>query len=310
MGNLFGDSIAGGRGNLQVVKKVVVTVGGKFKDYIDEIQQSYVLGFTPYRLHKNVDGVFVTPIRAYEGRVYVLDDVSTMEVGDRHLETDTIDSKLVYFVKDDGGGGDIVTLQGDRGPAGARGLNGDSGNRGPAVSRGPTGKRGAEGPEGPPGKIGKMGPVGARGGIGACGEKSDKGDTGGVCQQGPVDPQGSTGPRGDQGSRGAAGKIGPKGDQGAPAVEIDIVAELCEQYRRGAYARYAINSMEDIELHDAARVMTIIDKGGRCNTSQSDVTRMATLSKTRVNSNYVLDLQGAFGIPAPCFRRTPPIRVC
>ena len=40
-----------------------------------------------------------------------------------------------------------------------------------------------------------------------------------------------------------AGKAGPKGDKGDPAVEIDIVAELCkhlpremvEQYRRGAY---------------------------------------------------------------------------
>ena len=47
--------------------------------------------------------------------------------------------------------------------------------------------------------------------------------------------------------------------------------------------------MGDIELHDAARVKTIIDKGGRCNASQSDVTRMATLAKTRVNSNYVLN---------------------
>ena len=36
--------------------------------------------------------------------------------------------------------------------------------------------------------------------------------------------------------------------------------------------------MEDMESHDAARVKTIIDKGGRCNASQSDVTWMATLS--------------------------------
>ena len=162
---------------------------GKFKDYINEIQQSYELGFTPYRLHKNVDGVFVTPIRVYEGRVYVLDDVATMEVGDRHLETDTIYSKLAYFVKGDGGGGgDFVTLQGDRGPAEARGLNGDFGEGGPAGNLGPTGKRGVEGPEGPPGKIGKMGPVGAHGGIGARGEKGDKGDTGDVGQQGSVGP--------------------------------------------------------------------------------------------------------------------------
>ena len=36
-----------------MVKKVVVTVG-KFKDYIYEIQQSYELGFAPYRLHTGV----------------------------------------------------------------------------------------------------------------------------------------------------------------------------------------------------------------------------------------------------------------
>ena len=91
--------------------------------------------------------------------------------------------------------------------------------------------------------------------------------------------------------------IGDKGDRGAPAVEIDIVSELCkhlpnaivEQYRLGAYARYAINSMEDIELHNAARVKTIVDKGVRHNASQIDVAKIATLSKTHVNSNYVLN---------------------
>ena len=95
---MFGDSIATGPGNLQMVKKIVVTKG-KFKDYIDE------LGFTPYRLHTNVDGTFVTPIRVYSGKVYVLDDVATMEVTDWYLETDTISSKLIYFVKGDGGSG-------------------------------------------------------------------------------------------------------------------------------------------------------------------------------------------------------------
>ena len=75
------------------------------------------------------------------------------------------------------------------------------------------------------------------------------------------------------------------------------MAELCkhlpivtvEQYHRGACDRFAINSMEDVELYYAARVKTIIDKDGRFNASQSDVTRMATLSQTRVNSNYVLN---------------------
>ena len=142
---------------------------GKYKDYIAEIRQSYELGVTPYRLHTNVDGTFLTPIREY-----VLNDVATMMVTNRYIAADN----LVYFVKSgDGGGGDIVALHGDRGPSGARGLKGDSGDRGPAVSRGPTGKRGVQGPGGPTGNIGKMGPVGVRGGAGTRGGKGDKGDT-------------------------------------------------------------------------------------------------------------------------------------
>ena len=113
-----------------------------------------MLGFTPYRLHKNADGTFVTPNRVYDGKVYVLDDAATMEVGDRDFITDIINSKLVYFVNGDGSSG--VALQGDRGPSGARGLKRDSGGKEPVGSRGPTGKRGVEGPESPPGKIGKM----------------------------------------------------------------------------------------------------------------------------------------------------------
>ena len=48
MVNVFGGSIASGPGgaNLQVVKKVVTTVG-RLEEYIGEIQQSYELGFTP-----------------------------------------------------------------------------------------------------------------------------------------------------------------------------------------------------------------------------------------------------------------------
>ena len=79
MVNVFGDSVASVPGNPQMVKKIVVTKG-KFKDYVNEMQQSYDLGFTPYRLHKNTAGTFVTPIRVYDGKVYVLDDVATMEI--------------------------------------------------------------------------------------------------------------------------------------------------------------------------------------------------------------------------------------
>ena len=170
----------------------------------------------------------------------------------------------------------------DTGPSDAKGLKGDSGGHGVAGGRGPTGERGAAGPGGPPGKIGKVGPAGARGGAGARGEQGDKGDTGGVGQHGPVGPQGGTGP---QVSRGATGAAGPKGNIGDPAVDIDIVAELCkhlpvemvEQYRRGAYICYAINLMVDIELHDTSHNKTIIDKGGHSNATQSGVSRMASL---------------------------------
>ena len=85
MVNVFGDSVG---------KKVVVTKG-KFKDYMDEIRQSYELGFTPYRLHTNVEGKFVTPIHVYSGKVNVLDVVATMEIGGHQIETDEISSKLI-----------------------------------------------------------------------------------------------------------------------------------------------------------------------------------------------------------------------
>ena len=172
MVNVFDNSIASGPGNLQVVNKVSVREG-KFKDYIDEIQQSYEVGYTPYRLHKNADSTFVTPTRVYDGKVYVLDNIATMEVGDRDLITDEINSKLVYFEKRDGSSG--VSLQGDRGPSGARGLKENSDDMGPVGSRGPTGKRGVERLEGPPERIGNMGPIGSSGGIGARGEKGGKG---------------------------------------------------------------------------------------------------------------------------------------
>ena len=59
-------------------------------------------------------------------------DVATMEVGDRELKTDEINSRLIYFAKGDWSSG--VVLQGDRGPSGARGLKGDYGDKGPVGS--------------------------------------------------------------------------------------------------------------------------------------------------------------------------------
>ena len=100
-----------------------------------------MLGFPPYRLHTNVDGTFVTPIRYYDGRVYVLDDVPTMDVSGRHIATNKLGSELIYFVEGDDSSG--VALQGDRGRSGVKGLKGDSGDQGTVGSQGPAGKRGA-----------------------------------------------------------------------------------------------------------------------------------------------------------------------
>ena len=52
-----------------------------------------------------------------------------------------------------------------------------------------------------------------------------------------------------------------------------LPVEMVEQYRRGAYVRYAINSMEDTELHDATHVKTIIDNGVFCNATQKAMLR-------------------------------------
>ena len=104
MVNVFGERVGNGPVNLQLVKKVVTTVV-KYKDYYAEIQRSHVLGFPPYRLHTNVEGTFVTPIRYYDGRIYVLDDVATVDVTGRYIATDKLGSGLIYFVEVDDGSG-------------------------------------------------------------------------------------------------------------------------------------------------------------------------------------------------------------
>ena len=73
---------------------------------------------------------------------------------------------------------------------------------------------------------------------------------------------------------------------------VDVTIPVVEQYRHGAYLRYALNSKKDIVMHhDGTHVEAIIDKGRHCNACQSDVGRMATLSSTRLLDNYVLDFQ-------------------
>ena len=87
MVNVFGESVGSGSVDLQLVKKVVVTKG-QYKDYVNAMQQSYELGFPPYRLHTTGYGTFVTPIRVNNGKVYALDDVTTMNITGRYIVGD------------------------------------------------------------------------------------------------------------------------------------------------------------------------------------------------------------------------------
>ena len=76
-----------------------------------------------------------------------------VNVSENHL---TISSKS--FVKGDGSSGDIIALQGARGPSGARGLNGVLVIKDPSEAEVQLEKVVLK----DPGKIGKMGPVGSR----------------------------------------------------------------------------------------------------------------------------------------------------
>ena len=96
MVNVFGEIVGSESVYLQSVKKVVTTVG-RYEDYWAEINHSYELGFPPYRVHTTGYGTFVTPTRVYNGKVYVLDDVATMDITKRHIAGDK--SKLIYFVE-------------------------------------------------------------------------------------------------------------------------------------------------------------------------------------------------------------------
>ena len=69
MVNLFGDNSFSSRGDFNILKKVVQTEG-KLKDFIEEIQESYRQGFTPYREHKKDTGLWITPLRVYDNKIF------------------------------------------------------------------------------------------------------------------------------------------------------------------------------------------------------------------------------------------------
>ena len=68
--NAFGDSTGeeGGLGNLQVLRKVI-SISGKYGDYVKEIQDSHKLGYPTYRITPEASPTFVF---MYENKVFCL----------------------------------------------------------------------------------------------------------------------------------------------------------------------------------------------------------------------------------------------
>ena len=148
MVNLFGGNSKSSIGNFEVLKKFEITEG-IFKDYITQIQESYKFGFTPFREHKKATGLWITPLRCYNDKIFVFDNEGMHEVTNHPV------GKLIYCIKSFPEDGDIyTTITGPTGPIGSTG---------PAGKRGPQGKRGLEGPVGPLGPIGKRGAPGPPG---------------------------------------------------------------------------------------------------------------------------------------------------
>ena len=106
----------------------VATKRGKFKDYMNEIQNSIELGFA-------------VPLHVYNGKVYATDE-KIVDISNDGIDTDK--SQLVYFKEGDS----IYGLMGPQGPAGTRGYKGDPGHPGTTCSAGPAGKAGVKGDKG------------------------------------------------------------------------------------------------------------------------------------------------------------------
>ena len=198
MVNKFGDH---GEKYFQLVKKTMHTQG-KFRDYINKINESIRLGFTPYR---GIDAI-TAPVFASVDSVYALGGQccdhsgsggpmfqhrikATNHIGQVCAMEDvtndvlSIDDHLITFsITGDEEDADSIAFKGDVGPRGVRGKTGLRGDRGVV---GPMGKQGIPGPQGEVGKQGVRGSIGERGIQG---------------KRGPPGPPGPAGPRGPKSS--------------------------------------------------------------------------------------------------------------
>ena len=103
--------------DIKVLQKVTQTTG-KCKDHISQIQESYRLGFTPYREHLKDMTFWICPLRCYDTKVFALDGEVAYDVTEVDVE------KIVYCVKKKPVDGDSLTsIIGPRGPVGPSGEN-------------------------------------------------------------------------------------------------------------------------------------------------------------------------------------------
>ena len=174
MVDVFGDNDVGGFRELPPFTACtkVEKNSGKFKDYIKEIQESYGLGFTPYRSEKTLKGEWITPVRVWDGKVFYMPPA--YEITDEPVD------RLISWIRKDSVDS-ISALEGPEGKQGKQGVKGDIGPQGPIGPKGEkgfTGKQGEIGLTGQQGKRGADGPVGPPGKRGPKGAKGDKGDRG------------------------------------------------------------------------------------------------------------------------------------
>ena len=165
-------------GNYVAVKQIKHTTG-VYADYIDAIDESYQLGWTPYRMVKRDWGFDNNPVHAYfKTHVYVLDNTGGYKISSIQLAQG---GPLIVYQAGAPTRGTYATVTGARGPpgpVGPKGAKGDQGDQGHAGPRGEKGDQGNVGPMGPKGDIGPgglIGPAGPKGDRGPAGPKGAKG---------------------------------------------------------------------------------------------------------------------------------------
>ena len=95
MVNIFGNSTGeDGPGNLQVVRKVIIS-SGKFIDYYNEIVASHRLGFPAYRYKVDIDASAL--LISFNSRAFHLTS-QKRDLNDVSTETVTEEAHLAYWI--------------------------------------------------------------------------------------------------------------------------------------------------------------------------------------------------------------------